>query len=1317
MKRVLKRGVAFVLSFTMVFGYPYIGNQSRNVKANTSAAIGSISDKVTGTWSYWDGTKDVVQTNEMLMGKLPTIANKGFTRWTTDNYDRNNKAFTTSGWATSMMWTYLNPSEGGNGNPYGNSTYAIPLSYKATANGMFVTKPSTINIIDKTFLMNQPEDGSLTDFLLGGLTFSSSKVDKVTEWSTNVVLEGAGNPDEKMNIIMTQGSPFTFVELEGTNKSTIIRKRNTLPSAITYYNGSSVSNSTMIVLRVLDNQDDVAGYSDYDYYAVFAPQGTVWTQSGNDNVNGIGQLQATFPSADKSYYTFAWLCESRGKNDSQALTIAEKYKDYAYNFITDTSTSYSYDKSTSTVTTQYKYTVDKKSESNADGTIMGILPHQYKNMRGYTYLSNDARTIRGNMKYLEGSTYETKLKYSGILPSMPGIYDSDKSELAGYVADFMEEYGPTDTKVTKEKYSENTYDCGKKMNRAIQVMEAAEECGDTVSAKKLLDGLKAELSDWFTYSGEDDYKYFYYDEELGTLLGFPQSYYTVDGLQDHHFHYGYFIQAAAQVTLRDSSFAEKYGNVIDELIGDIATTTKNSSTARYPFLRQFSTWEGHAWASGHANFADGNNQESSSESLNSASALILYGQATHDDKLTELGIYLYQTEISAVKNYWFDIDGDVLDPAYKQNNKYVLSSIVWGGKYDYAAWWTAEPLQIQGINLLPITSASFYFAADTDYIIKNWEAALANEASFTGEDKDEKRWNEIWSEYLAIADPAKAMQYFDVDCAPEAGESKAHAFHYINALDKAGTPDLTITSDNPLSSAFKNADGEITYVTYNADTTEKTVTFSDGTQIAAVPGKMTAVSDAGSTGSGKAAYTVEHYLQNSDGTYTLFNTETKSAKIGSEVTAVEKDYAGYALNLNAEGSVLSGTVTEGETLILKVYYDIAEEKPTSPAEDDSKYTKLGAYNGLDVLYYVMQDDFGIANIQQLDAGKTFYVVYSGDYNATNTTCSLNKSTPGTANILTGVCNINLDTLKKDAYNTVKVKSGNKGVYIVIKYGTPTEALDISDYEGEVETQNPNIPTNLTGFAAGSTSDNTVNVSFRATEEQNARGQKYNIYVNGEKKLENVGDGSYILNKVTAGRVTVKITSVLNGQESDGIAQTVKVSGETYEKPTETPTEKPIETTTEGTSEDVSETTNSGEKETTTDSESVETTARGNETTAADKPTQKPTTNVVVPTTKKPGAKIRVKTVKIKKTRRISAKKAKISLKKLRKASGYLVKYSTSRNFKKKVTKTKYVKRTTFVLKRLKAGKKYYIKVRGYKKINGKKYFGKWSKKKVIKVKK
>ena len=59
---------------------------------------------------------------------------------------------------------------------------------------------------------------------------------------------------------------------------------------------------------------------------------------------------------------------------------------------------YTYNQQVSTVSTKYIYTVDKKSESTVDGTIMGIMPHQYKNIKtNISYMKNTARTLRGTV--------------------------------------------------------------------------------------------------------------------------------------------------------------------------------------------------------------------------------------------------------------------------------------------------------------------------------------------------------------------------------------------------------------------------------------------------------------------------------------------------------------------------------------------------------------------------------------------------------------------------------------------------------------------------------------------------------------------------------------------------------------------------------------------------------------------------------------------------------------------------------------------------------------------------------------------------------
>ena len=49
-------------------------------------------------------------------------------------------------------------------------------------------------------------------------------------------------------------------------------------------------------------------------------------------------------------------------------------------------------------------------------------------------------------------------------------------------------------------------------------------------------------------------------------------------------------------------------------------------------------------------------------------------------------------------------------------------SMLFGGKYAHNTWWTDEPRQIHGINLLPITTASMYLGRDPAFILRNLEA-------------------------------------------------------------------------------------------------------------------------------------------------------------------------------------------------------------------------------------------------------------------------------------------------------------------------------------------------------------------------------------------------------------------------------------------------------------------------------------------------------------------------------------------------------------------------------------------------------------------
>ena len=77
----------------------------------------------------------------------------------------------------------------------------------------------------------------------------------------------------------------------------------------------------------------------------------------------------------------------------------------------------------------------------------------------------------------------------------------------------------------------------------------------------------------------------------------------------------------------------------------------------------------------------------------------------------------------------------------------------------------------------------------------------------------------------------------------------------------------------------------------------------------------------------------------------------------------------------------------------------------------------------------------------------------------------------------------------------------------------------------------------------------------------------------------------------------------------------------------------------------------------------------------------------------------------------------VKWKKLGGVSGYQLQYSLKKNMKKSKKKTvKTQKKNSLKIRRLKSKKKYYVRVRAYKTVNGKKHYSKWSKIKAVKTK-
>lgn len=125
---------------------------------------------------------------------------------------------------------------------------------------------------------------------------------------------------------------------------------------------------------------------------------------------------------------------------------------------------------------------------------------------------------------------------------------------------------------------------------------------------------------------------------------------------------------------------------------------------------------------------------------------------------------------------------------------------------------------------------------------------------------------------------------------------------------------------------------------------------------------------------------------------------------------------------------------------------------------------------------------------------------------------------------------------------------------------------------------------------------------------------------------------------------------------------------------------------------------------------------------ATKPSESATTPSTTQPTTKPSTTKNTKTVKPKKTsiKKLSKGKKKFTVTwaKVSGVKGYQIQYSSNKKFKKNnksVTVTKQ-KTTKATVKKLKSKKKYYVRVRTYKTVNGKKIYSSWSKAKSVKTK-
>ena len=679
----------------------------------------------------------------------------------------------TNQWWSSLVWK-----------PFSQNLFPHPLAMVCHEQGLAVTYPGAGIVGAETAIMG----GGVTptgDFIIGhskGEAFPDAKLAASSDWFITAHFEQG---DASLTTSFGHGSPFIYGRQQGGSPTV---KFTDKPQVWSGEEGEAVLGVT------------IRG----NHYALFGPTQSQWRFSDT----------STLTNHSKSdYFSVALL------PDKQPATLAA-FREVAHHHVVSTRVDHRIRKGH--VESNFRFVIEPMEGKGSD-TFFALYPHQWK----YTetpVTEPGYRSVRGPMKLGRGEAFTTRIPVQGVLPHFPMEGIPDREQMLAYLAQVK----PT----TSPSFSD-TYWEGKHLGKLATLGGIAEAMGEEEIETAYMDEIKLRLENWFTAGAGEESPLFYYNSRWGTLIGNKPSYGSDEQLNDHHFHYGYFIRAAAEVARRDPAWARKWGPMVELLIRDIASPDRNDPM--FPYIRCFDPYAGHSWASGHADFADGNNQESSSESMNAWYGLTLWGEVTGNDTIRDLGLSLYNIERTAVEEYWFDVSDTTFPESFPQ----VALGMVWGGKGAFATWFSGDIDCIHGINWLPFTPASIYMGRHPDYVKRNHDRIVEKRP---GRDDYNTGWGDLVVMFNALSDPKMAADHLRdyPDCKLEGGNTHAFMSHWIHTLNELGTLDASVTSDHPYLNVFIK-DGRKTYAAYNFGPEPIEIRCSDGKTFQAAPTQLTLV--------------------------------------------------------------------------------------------------------------------------------------------------------------------------------------------------------------------------------------------------------------------------------------------------------------------------------------------------------------------------------------------------------------------------------------------------------------------------------------------
>ena len=361
----------------------------------------------------------------------------------------------------------------------------------------------------------------------------------------------------------------------------------------------------------------------------------------------------------------------------------------------------------------------------APSLLMLALPHHVDTLLispALGFLPEGSLKYRGGLKGQMTPVLGASWTMREVLPDMdwtPPRHVPEKYKptiLEQLNLDVQRPKGEEDTMASWIAYNDyfgNAYWNGKEMARLATLELIAEHVTGSTENEAVVSArnqLRSILDLWLDHENADP---LVYDATYGGLC-------TINGLydhnadfgmgyyNDHHFHLGYFLYAAAVAAKLDAGFVPKYRDQLFALFYDIANPGVGSSLfeagidrTAFPRARHKDFYDGHSWASGIFFMGQGKAQESSSEAINAYYGAYLLALAMGDVELVDWSRILLAMEIRTAQTYYHMPVHSPIYPKDFAHNKMVgvLGALSTGT----VTWFGPSPLFSHGIQILPVT--------------------------------------------------------------------------------------------------------------------------------------------------------------------------------------------------------------------------------------------------------------------------------------------------------------------------------------------------------------------------------------------------------------------------------------------------------------------------------------------------------------------------------------------------------------------------------------------------------------------------------------